>query len=584
MSLRSRLTLAALLLPLAARPADPPSTKAAPAPAAAVAPAAPAGEATPAIPVLRLKVPLLDEGFAGTPIARVEGETILMEDFYEAIQQSHQMGGHTGPAKGARRDYAAMLDRLVNVRLVVAETRAMGLDELPDSKEALEGIRDRTMIKQVQAKALKDVAADPKVADRLFKEAVREWNLRSVIFPDQAAAKQFAAAATTKADFKAACVKVVADKKALGGEASGFVKPAALAPQVMQAVGKLEKGQVAPPVQVDQGWTVIQLEDVRWPEDARALELARAQALGVAQTAALKKALDGMMKRYVVRNDALVKQINFDAPPGGPEAIEKDKRVVARVKGGTDVTVGELAKALHGAIYHGVADAQKSKRIDKNKFQALDGLLTMRVLKLEAARLGIPETREYKKALRDGENAYLFGSFVSRVVAPEVEVKPEEEQAWYDAHKADYTYPAFYKLDAVGFLKVEDAQAAAAKLRQGTDLKFLRANADGQVPSREARLKVDGSATTSAASLPEGVAKALEGARAGDVRVLSTEGQHYAVLVVEATPPRQQPIDEVRPAIKERVFGEALSRSVEDWFKKLRAGRTVEIYLEQLGG
>ena len=53
---------------------------------------------------------------------------------------------------------------------------------------------------------------------------------------------------------------------------------------------------------------------------------------------------------------------------------------------------------------------------------------------------------------------------------------------YYDTHKADYTLPAFYKLESIGFATQKDAEAAVAKLRSGTDFKWLNANADGKLP------------------------------------------------------------------------------------------------------
>ncbi len=52
---------------------------------------------------------------------------------------------------------------------------------------------------------------------------------------------------------------------------------------------------------------------------------------------------------------------------------------------------------------------------------------------------------------------------------------------YYEDHQADYTLPAFYKLESIGFATQKDAEAAVAKLRSGTDFKWLNANADGKL-------------------------------------------------------------------------------------------------------
>lgn len=573
------------LLALSIAAVSPRAAAAAPA-TVAEAPAAPAmagqgGAAAPALPapVVRLAVPVFAPEFAAMPAARVEGEVVTVGELADAIEEAHRTGTHEG---AGRRDYGKLLDRLVNVALVVAEARAMGLDEQPEAKEALRAGQEKLLIKMLQEKLTGGVKADPAIVDRQFKQAVQEWKLRAVVFKGEADAKRLMALVTKGQPFLAAVAQAVKEKWAESSEPEAFVKPSALTPKVAAAVAVLQKGQATPPVQVERGWTIVRLEDVRYPENPAARRTAEEQALLAARQDAVRKAYQGLEKRYLVRDDALLKSVNFDKPKGGTAALEKDGRVVAKIIGGQDITLGALAKEMHGQLYHGVSEAQKAKQIDKTKFVALDAMVSRRIIPLEATRLGIPATAEYVKAAREYERSYLFSAFVGAVVAPGVSTKPEEIKAWYDAHQGDYMYPPFYRLDALGFAKQEDAMAAAVKLRQGTDFKWLRANADGVVPEREAALKADSANVVSARAIPEGLAKLLDGARAGDVRTYAAEGsQHFVLAVREVVPPRPQPIEEATPDIQQRVFGQALGAAMEDWFKKLRAARKVESYLER---
>ena len=549
------------------------------APGTETPPATPAAPDAEVIPRIRLAVPVLDPAFDATPVARVEGEPILLEDFADGLQEVHKGGGHEGAPK---LDFKKMVDRLINVRLVVAEARAMGLDETDEAKEGLPDGRDRILIRMLQERATAGVEADPKEVDRLFKQASREWLLRSVLFKTEADAKALMAAVSKGKPFLQAVEQAVKEKGAEQTEPGGFVKPSDLAPQVAAAIAVLAKGQATPPLKVGQhGYSIVRLEDVRHPEDPKALAEAQAQALAQAHSAALKKAYAEMEKRHLVKNEALLKQVSFDKPKGGPDALEKDTRVLARVKGGKDLTVGELAKGLHARLYHGVSEAQKVGRLDKDKFAAFDSITSQRVLALEGARLGIPATAEYKKAVRSFETSYLFGAFVSKVVAPDIEVKQEAVKAWYEAHQADYMYPAFYRLDTLAFDRLDAAKAAAAKLKQGTDFAFLQANAEGLLPPGKATLAADPSALLSAKGIPAELAKVLEGARPGDIRVHSAApDQHYVVQVRDVVPPRPQPLEQVNGPIQNELFGQALTRSMDDWFAKLRAARKVESYLE----
>jgi parvulin-like peptidyl-prolyl isomerase len=89
----------------------------------------------------------------------------------------------------------------------------------------------------------------------------------------------------------------------------------------------------------------------------------------------------------------------------------------------------------------------------------------------------------------------------------------------------------------------------------------------------------------SAKAMTPAFAKATEGAKAGDVRVYpALPDQFYAVKVIEVVPPAAQPYEEAREAIVQKLYGEAVQRSLEDWFAKLRKVHPVQTYLTRIGG
>jgi hypothetical protein len=84
--------------------------------------------------------------------------------------------------------------------------------------------------------------------------------------------------------------------------------------------------------------------------------------------------------------------------------------------------------------------------------------------------------------------------------------------------------------------------------------------------------------------LPREVAKSVAGARAGEARLSpGTEGRFSVLVVQEVIPARQQPYEELRNEIWKKVFDAALSKTLEDWFRKLRAAADVKVYLSGMG-
>ena len=84
--------------------------------------------------------------------------------------------------------------------------------------------------------------------DKLFKAAVKQWKVRSVMFDKEDDAKAFREAVAKGGSFDALARAAVAEKKAKGGE-PGYVSVQQMVPELAHAADALKKGQVSPPVQ-----------------------------------------------------------------------------------------------------------------------------------------------------------------------------------------------------------------------------------------------------------------------------------------------------------------------------------------------
>ena len=209
----------------------------------------------------------------------------------------------------------------------------------------------------------------------------------------------------------------------------------------------------------------------------------------------------------------------------GFEALLKDKRVVAEIKGEEPITVGELTLSLKQTFYHGVEMAAQSKRLNSKKGQVFEEMLYKRVLRGEALRLGLDKTESYKNKVKEYENSVLFGAFINKAVVPDVKLKEEEVKAYYNEHIGEYTYPEMMRINSLVFGKRNDAEDTIEKLRKGTDFKWLSDNAEGQVDKNAKGVLIFEGNLLTTKDLPEGVQKAIHGARAGDFRLYeSPEG------------------------------------------------------------
>jgi hypothetical protein len=525
------------------------------------------------------KLSLAADRSAEVPVAVVAGEKIALRELAEGIAAAHE--GRTEEAAAGKRDPQVILDRLVDLRLVVLEARAMGIDGLPEFKRQLEAFRTATLRDFFKQKVGDATKRDAKKVEASYRDAVREWKVRSLVFPAEEEARAFRARATGGAAFGELAKAAVAQQKAKGsGQPETFAESKMLT-EVGAVLRKLAPGEVSPVVNVPDGFAVLQLEAEVIPENPE--ERARAEA-GESinrHREALRRRYQQLLKRYCTVERGLLKKVDFDGAKGLPALLE-DRRALVRIEGEAPVTVGDLARELQSTYYHGTQATSYTRKLNARKDGALESILLKRLFLKEAMAQGLQGSPAFRRRVAEFERTLLINATIERVVIPEVKVAEPEERAYYEEHKAEYTFPRFLRLEALAFARAQDAEAAIKKLRAGTDFKWYAANADGRLDPEATKLRFDGSAVAADGLGPD-LARSLAGAMSGDYRLHSEGGEHYAVHVLEEIPPRPQPFEGVRAAISKAVFAQKLNQATKEWTGQLRQRYEVQILLAGMG-
>jgi parvulin-like peptidyl-prolyl isomerase len=581
------LVLAAALLPVTSR-ADA-SAAAPPDGAYAVLSSAPAPRA--GCRVARgeggeIRAPLYSRDTAGCPAARVADEEIGLGELAGALESGHTAkGSKAGRGEKAKGfDFAPTLDRIIDVRLVVLEARDMGLTELPEYRQALEAFRSSTLRTTLQREASAAAKPDPAQVDRLYKAAVKQWKVRSVMFDQEEDAKRFREAAGKGGSFDALAKAAVADKKAMGGE-PGYVSTHDMVPELAGAVNALQAGQVSAPVKVKSGWVVLKLEGVRYPEDAKALEQARAQSLAEQQHKAVRAFHQSLVRKYAKVDQKLFDGLDLEV--GGEAAFKelaKDQRPLVTFKDEPPITVGELTREISQKFFHGIADPIKEHRVNAYKAEAFEMLLGARLFGREGRERKLDQTPAYRRKVEEYDRVLSFNTFLERVIIPGVKVTEAEVQARYDRRQAEFTTPRMYRLDGLAYASAKEAQAALEKLRGGTDLEWLRANGQGQLKAGP-QLRLEG-ALVSVNMLPASLVKVLTGAQPGELRLYATDDgtQHYAVRVSAEVAPSVKPYADAREQLARELEGEKIGAALKEYAAKLRQVQKVDVIVTRIAG
>jgi len=536
---------------------------------------------------VNLSVPVMSPLFENVPIAEVNDEVVTLKELGDALVSSHE-GRTEGEKQAARIDFSTILKRLINVRLIVQEAREMGMDELPEVKEALKRNSNAVTRELLIEDIAKDVKADETEVEKFRREVVREWKIKSVFFEKEDDAKKMEEAIKAGKDFDELAAKAIEDKTAKGRGEGGYVKPKDLLPEIVKVVSEMKTGAVSPIVKVGSGnsagFTIIKLEDIRYPEDPETTERARGAVLDVARSEAVRNFKREAFKKTVKINNKLLDSLDFESKEPGLQKMLKDTRDVATVEGEKPVTVADLSKGMSERFFHGLERAAEGKQVNAKKREILDNLLEKRLFEKEESKRGIRNTEKFRNKMKEYEDSVLFSLFVQRVLFPDVKTNEEDLKAYYNDHAGDYTTPEMMKVSSLVFETGEQAEKALDRLKKGADFNWMKSNTEGQVDSSKTDVLSFPGTTMVIRNLPEGVRNALSGAKSEEYRLYqSPEGHFYVLYIRDVVPAALQRFEEVRDEIKKKVFNEKLNASVEEWADKLRVTADVKIYLSNSG-
>jgi parvulin-like peptidyl-prolyl isomerase len=527
---------------------------------------------------ITLRAPLFSNLFDEFPVALVNDEPITLAELTTSLAGIHQSGDQ---APSGKNSLQMLLDRLINSRLIVLEAENMGLEEMPEVKQAISDylvLAPRETLKKQQLKGLKP---DEAVVQQFYRDAVKEWKIKSVKFAKEDDAKAFAAEVEAGGDFNELSNKAIDSGKAEGDKEGSYTKGKDLLPQVVQFVSTTKTGKVSPVIHLPNGFAILKVEDIRYPENnEEALATARQQALGQKQAETLRKYMDTLAKKYTKVDEKLLKKLNFNVDTKTWKKLEKDKRVVVRIKGDKPILVSDLTEAISMKFFHGVDEAVKQKRADEQKYPTVQDLIYKRIYNKEALVQGIAKSPDFQKKIKEYKASILFGAFIKKVVEPEVKVSDEETKKYFNEHITDYSTPEMLRLKSLAFTKKDMAETAIEKLRKGTEFQWLKANAEGQVPEdKEGLIVFDGNVLTTK-SLTEKIKEAVASAKRGDVKLAATpDGLFYVIVIQDIIPAKPEPFDEHKKAITQKLFYEKLNKALDNWGVKLREAYKVKTFL-----
>lgn len=524
------------------------------------------------------KLPVID---GQEVVATVNNDPVTMGEYTRELSSIHK--DDKAEKQVGKIDYKGILDHLITLRLVREEAINIGLNELPEVKEAVDTYARQTLNGLLRGEYVKRIVADDDEVDRLYNEAVREYKLKAFLFNNKDEAKKAEEEIRAGGNFDDIINRVLADNKIKEKADGVYFAGHDLLPPVIEAISKMETGAVSPLVEIKDGFLIFRLEDVRLPENPKAKEEARKQALDFKRKQALEQYKAILTEKYVKLDDKVLDSLDYDSTVEDFEKLREDKRVIAQIEDEQPITVAELTDAINNEYYHGVEAAMKKRKLnDKKRTFLNDKLLLKRLYRKEALKIGLDKSPVFTGMVKEYENTVLFDTFIKRVIVPEIRPGEEEIKEYYDKNIKKYSTPEMMRISSIVFRKADDAVDALERLKKGTELKWLLSSAEGQVDkSAEGLLAFDGK-ILSTNTLPQDVQKVISGAQNGDLRLYTSPEKYYYVLYIqEVFPSQPRPLEDLREEISKEIFTDKLNKSIDDWAVKLRGVYEVKVYLTE---
>ena len=139
---------------------------------------------------IQLKFPFFSPLFTDVPLASVSDEKITVHDLQNALMAVHEKMT-TEKETPAKQSFLETLQRLINVKLVVLEAKNIELDKLPEIKDDLDKNAEMQLRQVLFQERVKDLKPDAKEVDKVYRESIKEWKLKSVLFHKESDAKKF---------------------------------------------------------------------------------------------------------------------------------------------------------------------------------------------------------------------------------------------------------------------------------------------------------------------------------------------------------------------------------------------------------
>jgi len=539
-----------------------------------------------------LDVPLFSKDYADLPVALVNDEPIPLKAFVEELSSMHSgMGAAESPHS---QNFSNLLNRLIAIKLIKQEALNIGFDRTPEVQKKVEKFALKTLIKQLLARQIVNIQADPQAVEELYRQMAVEVKLLVYRFDNKTDGQILIEEIEGGAAFDSVAERMVEEGKASGDEVIDYTRLTDLLPNVAKAAYAMSIGDVSQIFQSDKGFFVFRLEDRRIYDDEAVRQEARKRVLQDAAQKRQMEYLNELIDKYATFDDAVLADLDYqkkaDENPNMTKAevlaqMEADQRPVVTLVNGEEVatiTVADIGKSLRSSLFHGVEGKIDVNQMNKLTSDYIKDSLTALTGRMEAEQQNIHTSAAYLETVARYKEQVLFDTFMAKAVLPGLVVPEEDVKKYYYNHLEDYSSPMMLTMKSLVFTDQKSADDVVSKLRSGSDFKWVSANVEGLAEPDNPDILNFGGSLLAVTALPQDLQKKLVGTKPGDIHLYPGSDELYYALVVETVyPPEAKPYEEARDEIGRIVYGQKIEEAFEEWVRRLKEAYETQILIFQ---
>ncbi len=507
-------------------------------------------------------------------LAIVNGDTIYTEQLSTKLRRLH-----SGQENTQRSDFSieTLIDKLVNDRLLIQETRLLELDQDSTLLKRVSSYQTMASMSLLKAEAVPDTITigDTEIA-AFHKEQYRELHLKIMTIRGKELVDSLYNVINNGSNFEELAQQFSLDTYRYRGGDLGYIRWIDTENALKEQAGSMEIGDVSNPFDYREVYAIIKLYDTK-PADPDQLDQLRKSIIRIMKYRKMQSATEDFYQRLRLKYPVI---IDVDAlqtlseDPGSSNFTNGDLEIIVAQVGDSKISSGEFMRMLMRKGKFGAI----SKAADNGR-ELLEEYINERLLRMETISSGMLDDPRILKKTKSFQDSLSLSHYFDYVIASNIAVSQDEIDSVYQANKEEFRKPSNVHLSQITVETREEADELKQRLDEGANFSWLAKKYSIDDDAQEGG--DIGRGTTD--EFPGKIRQELEEIPIGQsVGPYKTSIGYIIMNVQDRTPGEIHEFSKVAPMLSQRLYKEKYDQNLNKIIAELKEDSEITINQEIL--